>query len=131
MSCVVDDTKRLRQELIASHQMKSGLEVDKAEEDFIRGAQKLPHYGGHFYTATWMLKDNSNKDVWLYISAQGINLYDRTKTTSNCGPQLYETFEWRSIQTLCYSKQYLCIIPHTKVHSSKLKKYKLRMDNKK
>jgi hypothetical protein len=79
-----------------------------------------------------MLKDNNHKDVWLYISAQGINLYERDRSTSNCGPQLYEMFEWRSIQTLCYSKQYLCVLPHSKtLHSSKLKKYKLKMDHKK
>ncbi|XP_008201547.1 FERM and PDZ domain-containing protein 2 isoform X1 [Tribolium castaneum] len=132
MSCAIDDQYGLRQELIRSHISKRGLSAEKAEQDFIILAQSLPHYGGHFYTATWMLKDNNHKDVWLYISAQGINLYERDRSTSNCGPQLYEMFEWRSIQTLCYSKQYLCILPHSKIlHSSKLKKYKLKMDHKK
>ncbi|KAJ3665066.1 hypothetical protein Zmor_000580 [Zophobas morio] len=132
MSCAVDDQYSLRQGLIRSHISKSGLSGEKAEQDFIILAQSRPHYGGHFYTATWMLKDNNHKDVWLYISAQGINLYERDRSSSNCGPQLYEMFEWRSIQTLCYSKQYLCILPHSKtLHSSKLKKYKLKMDHKK
>ncbi|XP_044258663.1 FERM and PDZ domain-containing protein 2-like [Tribolium madens] len=132
MSCAIDDQYGLRQELIRCHISKRGLSAEKAEQDFIILAQSLPHYGGHFYTATWMLKDNNQKDVWLYISAQGINLYERDRSASNCGPQLYEMFEWRSIQTLCYSKQYLCILPHTKIlHGSKLKKYKLKMDHKK
>lgn len=79
-----------------------------------------------------ILKDNNHKDIWLYISAQGINLYERGQTTSHFGPQLYEMFEWRTIQTLCYSKHYLCIIPHNNFqHTSKLKKYKLKMDHKK
>ncbi|XP_049820356.1 tyrosine-protein phosphatase non-receptor type 13 isoform X3 [Aethina tumida] len=132
MSCAIDDSKRLQKELIKAHISKKGLDCEKAEQDFIIVAQSLPHYGGHFYTATWMLKDNNHKDIWLYISSQGINLYERGPSTSNCGPQLYEKFEWRSIQTLCYSKHYLCILPHAStIHGSKLKKYKLRMDHKK
>ncbi|XP_018565940.1 uncharacterized protein LOC108906965 [Anoplophora glabripennis] len=131
MSCVIEDSKRLRQELIKAHISKKGLDPEKAEQDFITFAQSLPHYGGHFYTATWVLKDN-HKDVWLYISSQGINLYERGQTTSHFGPQLYEMFEWRSIQTLCYSKHYLCVLPHSNLHhASKLKKYKLKMDYKK
>lgn len=79
-----------------------------------------------------VLKDNSLKDVWLYISAQGINLYEREPSATQCGPKLLEMFEWRSIQTLCYSKHFLCILPHfAKRHGSKLKKYKLKMDHKK
>ncbi|KAJ8975332.1 hypothetical protein NQ317_008743 [Molorchus minor] len=42
---------------------------------------------------TEMLKDNNHRDVWLYISAQGINLYERGQTTSNFGPQLYEIYK--------------------------------------
>nr|XP_023012929.1 tyrosine-protein phosphatase non-receptor type 13-like [Leptinotarsa decemlineata] len=132
MSCIIEDSDRLRQELIKGHVAKSGLDPEKAEQDFIIFAQTLPHYGGHFYTATWMLKDNNHKDIWLYISAQGINLYERGQRTSNFGPEMYESFEWRNIQTLCYSKQYLCILPHSSFPSSaKLKKYKLKMDQKK
>ncbi|XP_030745463.1 tyrosine-protein phosphatase non-receptor type 13-like [Sitophilus oryzae] len=132
MASVVDDQKRLRKELIKAHVSQKGLEREKAEQDFIIFTQSLPHYGGHFYTATWILKDNTNKDVWLYISAQGVNLYERGRSTSHFGPQLYEKFEWRSIQTLCYSKHYLCILPHNgQKHRSKLKKYKLKMDHKK
>lgn len=79
-----------------------------------------------------MMKDNNHKDIWLYISAQGIHLYDRGKLTSQFGPNVYEKFEWRHIQTLCYSKQYLCILPHSGFQSkTKLKKYKLKMDQKK
>ncbi|CAG9823434.1 unnamed protein product [Phaedon cochleariae] len=132
MSVVIEDSERLRKELVKTHMSKRGLDSEKAEEDFITYAQSLPHYGGHFYTATWILKNNDPKDVWLYISAQGMNLYERGQQTSNAGPQLYETFEWRHIQTLCYSKQYLCILPHKNFESeSKLKKYKLKMDQKK
>ncbi|KAG5898827.1 hypothetical protein JTB14_018787 [Gonioctena quinquepunctata] len=132
MSCVIEDSDRLRRELIKAHVSKSGMDAEKAEQDFIIFAQTLPHYGGHFYTATWMLKDNNHKDIWLYISAQGINLYERGQRTSNFGPQMYESFEWRNIQTLCYSKQYLCILPHSSFPSTaKLKKYKLKMDQKK
>lgn len=132
MACAVDDHKYLREELVKSHKSKYGMIREKAEEDFISCAQKLTHYGGHFYTATWTLKDNSAKDVWLYISAQGINLYKRGQTTSNCGPELYEMFDWKNIQTLCYSKRYLCVIPkENKFFASKLKKYKLKMDHKK
>ncbi|KAK9884486.1 hypothetical protein WA026_007328 [Henosepilachna vigintioctopunctata] len=132
MTCAIDDLNYLREELVKSHRSRSGLDQEKAEEDFIRLTQKLIHYGGHFYTATWILKANNQKEVWLYISAQGINLYERGHTTSNYGPQLYEMFDWKNIQTLCYSKNYLCILPHTnKLCSSKLKKYKLKMDHKK
>ncbi|XP_060525691.1 tyrosine-protein phosphatase non-receptor type 13-like isoform X2 [Cylas formicarius] len=132
MACVIDDQKRLRQELIKAHVSKKGLEREKAEQDFIAFTQTLPHYGGHFYTATWILKDNTDKEVWLYISAQGVNLYERGKNTSNFGPQLYEAFEWRDIQTLCYSKHYLCVLPHSGARrAAKLKKYKLKMDHKK
>ncbi|XP_076254755.1 FERM and PDZ domain-containing protein 2-like isoform X1 [Rhynchophorus ferrugineus] len=132
MASVVDDQKRLRKELIKAHVSKKGLEREKAEQDFIIFTQSLSYYGGHFYTATWMLKDNNNKDVWLYISAQGVNLFERGKSTSHFGPHLYEKFEWKSIQTLCYSKQYLCVLPHSGAnHRPKLKKYKLKMDHKK
>lgn len=34
--------------------MKQGMEAERAEEDFIALAQTLPHYGGHFYTASWV-----------------------------------------------------------------------------
>lgn len=78
-----------------------------------------------------ILKDNSQKDIWLFISAQGINIYQRGETTSHFGPQLYEIFEWKTIETLCYSRHYLCIIPHCFRFTSKIKKYKFRMDNKK
>ncbi|XP_071051565.1 tyrosine-protein phosphatase non-receptor type 13-like isoform X2 [Onthophagus taurus] len=131
MSCAVDDPTTLKYDLIRAHKYKKGLDPERAEEDFILLAQTLPHYGGHFYTATWALKDN-NKNVWLYISAQGINIYERGNSSTHNGPMLCESFEWRSIQTLCYSKQYLCVLPHAvKLHRSKLKKYKLKMDHKK
>lgn len=154
MICSISDPRNLREEMIRMHELKVGIDPEKAEEDFILLSQSLSHYGGHFYTATWvnvacvfshqfksnlinyffqMSKDNTQKDVWLYISAQGINLYERKSTIdSEFGPKLYERFEWRAIQTLCYSKHYLCILPHVfKLHGSKLKKYKLKMDHKK
>ncbi|GJQ69615.1 hypothetical protein Trydic_g6706 [Trypoxylus dichotomus] len=132
MSCAIDDSKSLRVDLTRAHKYKLGLDTERAEEDFILLAQTLPHYGGHFYTATWVLKDNTQRNVWLYISAQGINIYERNNAPSYCGPMLYEMFEWRTIQTLCYSKHYLCILPHSsKLHASKLNKYKLKMDHKK
>ncbi|KAK4881258.1 hypothetical protein RN001_004577 [Aquatica leii] len=132
VSCNVDECKRLKQELIVAHITRRGLEVEKAEESFMLLAQTLPHYGGHFYTATWVLKDSSQKDVWLYISAQGINLYERNTASHQWNLILLEMFEWITIQTLCYSKHYLCILPHTtRAHELKLKKYKLKMDHKK
>lgn len=54
MSCAIEDSERLKQELIKAHKSKAGLENEKAEQDFITYAQTLPHYGGHFYTATWV-----------------------------------------------------------------------------
>lgn len=54
MSCAIDDSKRLQKELIKAHISKKGLDCEKAEQDFIIVAQSLPHYGGHFYTATWV-----------------------------------------------------------------------------
>lgn len=54
MSCAISDLSSLRQELIRAHMMKYGMDVEKAEQDFIILAQSLPHYGGHFYTATWV-----------------------------------------------------------------------------
>ncbi|KRT85480.1 FERM domain containing protein [Oryctes borbonicus] len=132
MTCAIDDSKGLRADLTRAHKYKLGLDTERAEEDFILLAQTLPHYGGHFYTATWVLKDNTQRNVWLYISAQGINIYERNNAPSYCGPILYEMFEWRTIQTLCYSKHYLCILPHSaKLHAAKLNKYKLKMDHKK
>lgn len=130
MTCALNDTNHLKNELIKAHQNKRGTDQEKSEEEFILLAQTLPHYGGHFYTAIWVLKDGTQRDIWLYISSQGINLYKRSQSSS--APSLYETFEWRAIQTLCYSKHYLCILPHLgKLHGSKLKKYKLKMDMKK
>lgn len=54
MSTAIENSDGLRQELIRAHVSKSGLETTKAEENFITLAQSLPHYGGHFYTATWV-----------------------------------------------------------------------------
>ncbi|KAF5300403.1 hypothetical protein FQA39_LY02202 [Lamprigera yunnana] len=128
----LEECKHLRQELTLSHITKRGLSAEKAEEDFMIFAQTLPHYGGHFYTALWVLKDNTQKDVWLYISSQGINIYERNPGSHQWNLILLEMFEWKMIQTLCYSKRYLCVLPHTKkAHELKLKKYKLKMDHKK
>ncbi|XP_066151997.1 tyrosine-protein phosphatase non-receptor type 13-like [Euwallacea fornicatus] len=129
MIAIVDDENHLKGELISAHMTRKGLDRNKAEQEFITFAQNLPQYGGHFYTAVWMLKDSSKKDVWLYISAQGVSIFERGKAASHFGPRLYETFEWKAIQTLCYSKHYLSVIPHNK--SKKIKKYKLKMDYKK
>lgn len=131
MSCIADE-ECLKTELIKVHRTKKELDPERAEEEFILLAQNLSHYGGHFYSAIWVMKDNVQRDIWLYISAQGINLYERSSRSNVCGPLLYEMFEWRTIQTLCYSKQYLCILPHaSRVHRSRLKKYKFKMDHKK
>lgn len=70
MSCMIDDSQRLKQELIKAHISKKGLHVDKVEEDFISFAQTLPHYGGHFYTATWV----SNSQSLRLIHIQSIRL---------------------------------------------------------
>ncbi|XP_057655604.1 tyrosine-protein phosphatase non-receptor type 13-like isoform X1 [Diorhabda carinulata] len=132
MSSAVENVEKLKLELIQAHKFKYGMDSEKAEESFILLAQTFPHYGGHFYNARWIMKDNSQKDIWLYISAQGMNMYERGENTSQFGPKLHEKFEWRNIQTLCYSKQYLCILPHSSYQSNhKLKKYKLKMDRKK
>lgn len=56
MSCAIENVESLKQELIKAHISKAGLENEKAEQDFIMYAQSLPHYGGHFYTATWVSK---------------------------------------------------------------------------
>ncbi|KAK5649235.1 hypothetical protein RI129_000264 [Pyrocoelia pectoralis] len=132
VSCNSDEYKCLRKELTLAHMTRRGLSTERAEENFMILAQTLPHYGGHFYTAIWVLKDSRQKDVWLYISAQGINLYERNSTSHQWNLVLLEMFEWRMIQTLCYSKHYLCVLPHTtKARNLKLKKYKLKMDHKK
>ncbi|XP_031358512.1 uncharacterized protein LOC116182151 [Photinus pyralis] len=132
VSCNSDEYKCLKEDLTLAHMTRRGLSTDRAEENFMILAQTFPHYGGHFYTAVWVLKDNRQKDVWLYISAQGINLYERNSTSHQWNLVLLEMFEWRMIQTLCYSKHYLCVLPHTtKAHNLKLKKYKLKMDHKK
>lgn len=49
-----EDPDFLRRELTKAHKSKYGLDCGKSEHDFITLAQKLPHYGGHFYTATWV-----------------------------------------------------------------------------
>lgn len=54
MTCVIEDSKSLRYDLTRAHKYKMGLDVERAEEDFILLAQTLSHYGGHFYTATWV-----------------------------------------------------------------------------
>lgn len=53
---VMDDHNHFKRELIHSHMCKRGQSGEKAEQDFILLAQSLPHYGGHFYTATWVIK---------------------------------------------------------------------------
>lgn len=58
MTYAVEDLKALRQELVRAHMSKCGLDSEKAEHDFIVLAQGLPHYGGHFYTATWVSAPN-------------------------------------------------------------------------
>ncbi|XP_050303914.1 tyrosine-protein phosphatase non-receptor type 13-like [Anthonomus grandis grandis] len=127
----IDDKNRLKSELVQAHKSNQGLDQERAEQEFILYAQKLPHYGGHFYTAKWVLNEE-RRDIWLYISAKGVNLYERGESTSPFGPHLYETFDWRSIKTLCYTKNYLCITPHKHVQKgTSLKKYKLKMDHKK
>lgn len=55
MSCAIKNTSNLQSELIKVHKQKQGFEQEKAEEDFILLAQSLPHYGGHFYTASWVI----------------------------------------------------------------------------
>lgn len=129
MISIVDDESHLRQDLENAHSSRKGLDREKAEQEYIAFAQNLPHYGGHFYTAVWMLKDNKKNDVWLYISAQGVSIFERGKVASHFGLRLHETFEWKNIQTLCYSKHYLTIIPQCKINH--LKKFKLKMDHKK
>lgn len=64
MSCAIEDSERLKQELIKAHISKAGLENEKAEQDFITYAQTLPHYGGHFYTATWVCNLCNDVVVW-------------------------------------------------------------------
>lgn len=54
MTSMVGNLDVLRRELIRAHFSKYGMETEKAEHDFIVLAQSLPHYGGHFYTATWV-----------------------------------------------------------------------------
>lgn len=54
MISLTSDNRNLREEMIRMHRIKIGIESEKAEEDFILLSQSLPHYGGHFYTATWV-----------------------------------------------------------------------------
>ncbi|XP_018332723.1 FERM and PDZ domain-containing protein 2-like [Agrilus planipennis] len=132
VTCNREKSHQLKEEIVRCHKSKIGLDVIRAEEEFIKMAQTLPHYGGHFCMATWVQKDNIPRNVWLFISAQGINLYERLDVVNPFSLSLLEMFEWKTIQTLCYSKHYLCVIPHTgKINKLKLKKYKLKMDLKK
>lgn len=59
MMGMFEDQVFLRKELVKAHKTKYGTEPEKAEHDFIVLAQTLPHYGGHFYTATWVSVNNS------------------------------------------------------------------------
>lgn len=59
MSCAFGDCDFLRSEMVKAHKSRYGMDCEKAEHDFITVAQTLPHYGGHFYTATWV-KSNVN-----------------------------------------------------------------------
>lgn len=54
MASTVSDSKSLRYDLTRAHKYKLGMDVERAEEEFILLAQTLPHYGGHFYTAIWV-----------------------------------------------------------------------------
>lgn len=64
MVCAFGDADFLRGELVKAHKSRYGMDCEKAEHDFITVAQTLPHYGGHFYTATWV-KRNLNQKIWL------------------------------------------------------------------
>lgn len=44
----------LKELLIQAHKDRVGCDRDRAEQEFIQHAQALPHYGGHFYAATWV-----------------------------------------------------------------------------
>ncbi|VEN44744.1 unnamed protein product [Callosobruchus maculatus] len=83
-----------------------------------------------------MNRQVEQRPVWLRVSAEGIGIYERgaPTTASPGGPIAYAHFGWRAIRTLCYSKRYLCILPHKDgddtVHKQ-LKKYKLRMEHNK
>lgn len=54
ITCAFGDPDFLRKELVKAHKSRHGMDCEKAEHDFITLAQTLPHYGGHFYTATWV-----------------------------------------------------------------------------
>lgn len=54
MACAFSDPNFLRRELVKAHRSRYGMEYEKAEHEFITIAQTLPHYGGHFYTASWV-----------------------------------------------------------------------------
>lgn len=59
------DNKKMREDMIRMHKNKIGIETDKAEEDFILLSQSLPHYGGHFYTATWVILPSSSYTLYF------------------------------------------------------------------
>ncbi|GLV43630.1 yurt [Carabus blaptoides fortunei] len=126
------DPVEFRRILTNAHAQRRGLSVEKAEEDFITLAQTLPYYGVHFYSATLMAK-SVQRDVWLCVSAQGISLFERHGTAVfSTKSMVCEIFKWQTIQTLCYSKHYLCILPHcTPARKALPRKYKLKMDHKK
>lgn len=48
----LEKNENFRHNLSKAHIQRSGLFVEKAEEDFILLAQSLPNYGVHFYSAT-------------------------------------------------------------------------------
>ncbi|KAL1501845.1 hypothetical protein ABEB36_007095 [Hypothenemus hampei] len=117
-----DNQPKLMEELVQAHKSKRGMNKTRAEHDFITLAQSLPYYGGHFYTAVWPVKDMESKEVWLYIHPEGLKLFERTKSAlCHFGPQLHDCFEWKNIQTICYSKRYLCLVSHKENRKLKLK----------
>ncbi|ERL85090.1 FERM and PDZ domain-containing protein 2 [Dendroctonus ponderosae] len=129
MISLAQDERRLKQELAGAHAAHQGLARAVAEDRFISLAQSLPHYGGHFYSAVWARPDRARLEAWLYINAHGICLYERGRTVSHCAPQLYQSFKWRDIQTLCYSKHEFTVVPRSGPPFSP--KYKVKMAQKK
>ena len=74
------------------HRNIRGLSLSEALREYLKLAQELPTYGVSYFEAT----DRLGNDLWLGVTARGINLYEDKLT-----PKI--SFSWSSMHTVAYS----------------------------
>lgn len=140
--------KEMAKYLRNSHFCKRGVNPKEAEQQFIRYAQQLKEYGLHLCSAIWSTDSNTQRDVYVAISLNGIALLERSSQSNRDKDNekfrdrnalyqrtIYANFDWLEIENLCFSKHILHVVVRKteslKAKASNKTKYKFKMDGKK